>query len=248
MVRTVPADHQRPADRSGALEFRDVRKHYASGGEVVRAVDGVSLTVAPGELVALFGPSGSGKSTLMLMAAAVLRPDSGAIYVGDREVSALSEHDAAHYRMHDLGFVRQTFNLLAGATALDNAAIKLLGTGLSVKQARGQVSPLLEELGLQDRLKHRPDQLSMGERQRVMIARALSTGPGVVLADEPTGSLDSKRTHEVLGMLKTMTQERRMATLLVTHDAHAVEYADRTYVLEDGALAETTPAAIPSRS
>lgn len=214
---------------------------------MIRAVDGISLEVEPGELVALFGPSGSGKSTLMLMAAAVLRPDSGAIYVGERNVCALSEREAARYRMRDLGFVRQAFTLLAGATALDNAAIKLLGTGLSVKQARRQVSPLLEELGLQDRLKHRPDQLSMGERQRVMIARALSTGPAVVLADEPTGSLDSKRTHEVLSMLKTMTAERRMATLLVTHDAHAVEYADRTYVLEDGALAETTPSAIPSR-
>ncbi len=219
-----------------ALELRELVKHYESGSEVVRAVDGVSLRIAPGELVALFGPSGSGKSTLLMMAAAVLRPDSGSVIAGGRDVSALSERDAADYRMHELGFVRQSVELMGGASALDNAAMKLLGTGVSVRRARRQMAPLLEVLGLGPRLEHRPDQLSMGERQRVMIARALSTGPSVLLADEPTGSLDSHRKHETLGLLRDVTKQRAIGTLLVTHDAQAVGYADRVFTLEDGVL------------
>jgi ABC-type lipoprotein export system ATPase subunit len=227
------------------LEFRDVVKHYASGGEVVRAVDGVSLEIAAGELVALFGPSGSGKSTLLMVAAAVLRPDSGGVYVGGDEVSAFSPRDAARYRMHQLGFIRQSVELMGGASAVNNAALKLFGTRVSVREARRRVTPLLEELGLSERLRHRPDQLSMGERQRVMIARALSTDPRVVLADEPTGALDSHRTHEVLDLLRSFTKERQVATLLVTHDAQAAEYADRVYTLEDGALQDGAPQASP---
>ncbi len=223
------------------MEVRRLVKQYPTGGEVVRAVDDVSFAVAPGELVALFGPSGSGKSTLLMIAAAVLRADSGGVHVDGREVSALSERDAAAYRMNDLGFVRQSIDLLGGATAIDNAAMKLYGTGLSVREARRRVAPLLDALGLGGRLDHRPEQMSMGERQRVMIARALSTDPGVVLADEPTGSLDSRRKHDVLGLLRRSTRERGIATLLVTHDAHAIEYADRVLTLEDGALV-TAPA------
>lgn len=226
------------------LEFRDVVKHYTLGGETVRAVDGVSLTVAAGEVVAIFGPSGSGKSTLLMIAAAVMRPDSGGVYVDGRDVTVLSEGDAADYRMVELGFVLQSVELLSGGNVMDNALLKLVGAGLGLRQARRRVAGLLEELGLGERLKHRPDQLSMGERQRVMIARALSNDPKVLLADEPTGSLDAKRTHEVLAMLRSMTRERQMATVLVTHDAQAVEYADRVFTLEDGVLSATPPASI----
>jgi putative ABC transport system ATP-binding protein len=176
-----------------------------------------------------------------MIAAAVLKPDSGSVTAGDQEISTLSERDAARYRMYELGFVRQSVELLGGASALDNAAMKLFGTGLSRREARRRVAPLLEELGLGGRLEHRPDQLSMGERQRVMIARALSTGPRVVLADEPTGSLDSHRTHEVLELLRTVTKERGIATLLVTHDAQVVAYADRVHTLEDGILLDGGP-------
>lgn len=228
------------------LELRELVKHYPSGGETVRAVDGVSLGIEAGELVALFGPSGSGKSTLLMMAAAVLRPDRGSVVVHGRDVSALSERDAADYRMHELGFVRQSVELLGGASALDNAAMKLLGTGVSVRQARRRVAPLLEALGLGARLDHRPDQLSMGERQRVMIVRALSTDPRVLLADEPTGSLDSTRKHETLRLLRDITKERAIGTLLVTHDAQAAAYADRAFTLEDGVLHDRLPQDVPA--
>lgn len=221
------------------LELRDLVKHYRVGEEEpVRAVDGVSMSVAAGELVALYGPSGSGKTTLLMMIAALLRPDGGTVCVGGREISDLSEQESAAYRLHELGFVRQTLNLIPGVGALDNAALKLLGTDLSPREAHRRVSPLLEQLGLGERLRHRPDQLSMGERQRVMIARALSTDPKLVLADEPTGSLDTERGGEVLALLSGLCRERGIAMLLVTHDPQAAAYADRVHTLRDGRLTD----------
>ncbi len=224
------------------LELRDLVKHYRMGeDEPVRAVDGVSMSVAAGELVALYGPSGSGKTTLLMLIAALLHPDSGTVYVGGRQVSALSEHEGATYRLRELGFVRQTLNLIPGVGALDNAALKLLGTDLTPREAHRRVRPLLEQLGLGDRLRHRPDQLSMGERQRVMIARALSTEPKLVIADEPTGSLDSRRSREVLALLAGLCREREVATVLVTHDPQAAAYADRVHSLHDGHLSDYAP-------
>jgi putative ABC transport system ATP-binding protein len=219
------------------LELRQLVKHYQVGtAEPVLAVDGVSLSVAPGELVALYGPSGSGKSTLLMLAAAVLRPDSGGVVLDGRDVASFAPRDAASYRMHDVGFVRQSVDLIPGASALDNAALKLLGRRASVREAQRTVEPLLVRLGLGERLKHRSEALSMGERQRVMIARALSTEPRLVLADEPTGNLDTARGHEVLEMLSELCRERAIAVLLVTHDPQATTYADRTFMLKDGQL------------
>jgi putative ABC transport system ATP-binding protein len=219
------------------LELHEVVKHYQVGtAEPVLAVDGVSLSVAPGELVALYGPSGSGKSTLLMLAAAVLRPDSGEVVLDGRDVASFAPRDAASYRMHDVGFVRQSVDLIPGASALDNAALKLLGRRASVREAQRIVEPLLVRLGLGERLKHRSEALSMGERQRVMIARALSTGPRLVLADEPTGNLDTARGHEVLELLSELCRERATAVLLVTHDPQAATYADRAFTLKDGQL------------
>jgi len=219
------------------LELSELVKRFPVGdAEPVSAVDGVSLSIAAGELVALYGPSGSGKSTLLMMAAAVLRPDSGSVLVAGRDVSRLSAGEAARYRMHELGFIRQSLDLIPGASALDNAAVKLLGKPASVREARRKVEPLLRRLGLSERLGHRAEQLSMGERQRVMIARALSTEPKVVLADEPTGSLDSERGAEVLSMLRDLCHARGIAVLLVTHDPEAAAYADRVETLRDGRL------------
>jgi putative ABC transport system ATP-binding protein len=221
------------------LELRELVKRYAIGeAEPVSAVDGVSLSIAEGELVALYGPSGSGKTTLLMMTAAVLRPDSGSVVVGGREVSALSPRESARYRMEELGFIRQSLDLIPGATALDNAALKLLGKPAGVRESRRRVEPLLTRLGLGERLTNRAEQLSMGERQRVMIARALSTDPKLVLADEPTGSLDTERGGEVLALLRGLCHERGIAMLLVTHDPQAAAYADRVHTLRDGRLTD----------
>jgi putative ABC transport system ATP-binding protein len=224
------------------LELRDLTKHYQSGdGEVVHAVDGVSMSISAGELVALYGPSGSGKTTLLMLIAALLRPDAGAVLMDGRDISELSDTDAARYRLHELGFVRQSLNLVPGVSALDNAALKLLGVDIGAREAHRSVMPLLERLGLRQRVKHRAEQLSMGERQRVMIARALSTEPKLLLADEPTGSLDSARSREVLGLLTEVCRERGVAVLLVTHDPQAARYADRVHALLDGKLVDYEP-------
>lgn len=224
------------------LQLDALVKRYAQGdSEPVYAVDGVSLSIGAGELVALYGPSGSGKTTLLMMVAAVLRPDSGSVLVAGRDISLLPDREAARYRMLELGFIRQSLELIPGASALDNAALKLLGKPTGVREARRRVSPLLVRLGLDARLNHRAEQLSMGERQRVMIARALSTDPKLILADEPTGSLDTERGREVLALLREQSRERGIAVLLVTHDPEAAAYADRVYTLRDGRLTDEPP-------
>jgi putative ABC transport system ATP-binding protein len=223
------------------LQLRELTKHYPVGdGEPIRAVDGVSLRVAAGELVALYGPSGSGKTTLLMLVAALLAPDSGAVIVDGREISALSEDERARYRLHELGYVDQAFDLLPGGTVVENAAMKLWLTG-GVRRAERIVEPLLVRLGLGERLGHRPEELSMGERQRVMIARALSTDPKLVVADEPTGSLDTRRGREVLTLLSEACRERGAAVLLVTHDPQATAFADRVHALRDGRLVDYEP-------
>jgi putative ABC transport system ATP-binding protein len=223
------------------LELRDLVKHYpAVGGEPVRAVDGVSLTVAPGETIAVYGPSGSGKTTLLLMVALLLEPTAGTILIGGRDVSTLSERETSHFRLAELGFIRQSFDLLPGVSAIDNATLKLLKTR-RWRQARREIAPLLARLGLGERMDHRSETLSMGERQRVMIARALSTAPRLLLADEPTGSLDSRRGREVLELLRELSREREVASVIVSHDPMAAEYADRVLALLDGKLGEHIP-------
>jgi putative ABC transport system ATP-binding protein len=223
------------------LELRTLVKHYpAFGGEPVRAVDGVSLEVAAGEMVALYGPSGSGKTTLLLMVAALLEPTSGAVLIGGRDVSCLSERAASRFRLSEMGFIRQNFDLLPGVSAIDNAVLKLLNT-MRWREAKRELTPLLVRLGLEQRLHHRAETLSMGERQRVMIARALSTKPQLLLADEPTGSLDTERGREVLELLRELCREHGVAVVLVSHDPAAADYADRTFALRDGRLTEYQP-------
>ena len=223
------------------LELQDLVKHYHTAGEeTVRAVDGVSMSVAAGEMVALYGPSGSGKTTLLLMVAALLAPTSGKVLVNGRDISSLSEREASHFRLQEMGFVRQNFDLLPGVSTIDNTVLKLL-KNTPWKEAHVRVQPLLERLGLGGRLTHRSETLSMGERQRVMIARALSTEPKLLLADEPTGSLDTQRGREVLELLTELCRERGVAIVLVSHDPQAAAYADRVLALRDGKLAGYDP-------
>jgi putative ABC transport system ATP-binding protein len=223
------------------LELRGVVKHYAGGGEVVRAVDDVTLAVAPGEVLALYGPSGSGKTTLLLLAAGLIAPDAGTVAFGGRDVGGLSTEETAEYQRRDVGFISQSFDLLPGVPAVDNVAIKLLADRVPLNAARREARPWLERVGLGHRLHHVPGRLSGGERQRVAIARALANEPRLVLADEPTGNLDTRRGGEVLSLLLRVSRERETAVVLVTHDPQAAEIADRVLTLRDGQLAPHVP-------
>jgi putative ABC transport system ATP-binding protein len=218
------------------LELRDVVKLYQLGNTTIRAVDGVSMTVAPGEIVALYGPSGSGKTTLIELIAGLKAPDEGSIIVGGRDVVGMSRKEARDYRLNELGIVMHPSSLQPGARAITSASIKLAHLGS--RDAQKRITPLMSELGLAERLRHRVSQLSMGERQRVLIALALSCKPELVLADEPTASLDTENTRGVLALLKRLCREREMALLLVTHDPEAAAYADRVHELRDGRLGQ----------
>jgi putative ABC transport system ATP-binding protein len=217
------------------LSLTDVAKHYHVGdGPPIRAVDGVSTTIAPGEFVALYGPSGSGKSTLLLLAAGLIAPDRGTIEFDGANVGAFTERERAAYLQRTVGLIGQTNHLLPGALAIENACLKLWQT--DPRGAAKKVEPLLQRLGLGPRMRQRTDRLSMGERHRVLLAQALSTDPRLVLADEPTGNLDSRRTAEILGLLKELCSEQNAAVLLVTHDPQAIAFADRAHELIDGKL------------
>ncbi len=218
------------------LELEGVVRHYRGAGEEVRAVDGVSLRIAPGEMVALQGPSGSGKTTLLLLIAALLKPDAGVIRFGELELTSLSEDQACEYQLRDLGFIYQRFRLMPRVSAVENAARKLLLGGIGMREAQALAIPWLERVGLGDRLEHPPERLSGGECQRVAIARALAGEPRLILADEPTGNLDSARSREIVELLGSIAHERQAAVLLVTHDPEAAAAADRCCALRDGKL------------
>jgi len=230
------------------LELRDVVKHYRTGTEVVPAVDGVSLTIEPGEVVALYGPSGSGKTTLLLLAAGMTEPDAGDVLFNGRSVGALSERDGTRFRRSELGFILQQFHLIPCMPAIDNAALKLVAEGSGRRAARKEAARWLERVGLDGRRDHPPEQLSTGERQRVAIARALANRPRLILADEPTGSLDTSRAQEVLALLADISHGEGVGVLLVTHDPEAAGFADRVHTLRDGKLANVDPRAAGTRA
>lgn len=221
------------------LEIRDLVKHYQVGREAIRAVDGVSLSIAAGEFVALYGPSGSGKSTLIDLVAGFQAPDQGTVLVDGRDITNLSENEHAEYLLRVLGIIGQPSELMPAALARENAALKLLRT--DPRHTTRLIEPLLIELGLGDRMKQPTNKLSMGERQRVMIAQALATEPRLVLADEPTGNLDTRRSRQVLGLIRSLCRDRNTAVLLATHDPQAVTFADRVHELRDGHLQEYNP-------
>jgi putative ABC transport system ATP-binding protein len=230
------------------LELQRLVKHYhtADEEEPIRVVDGVSMTVASGEFIAVYGPSGSGKTTLLGLIAATIKPDSGRVLVAGRDLAIMSSKEADSYRLHELGIIDQPDALFPGAAAHRSASLKLWLTNR--RDARAIVEPLLEQLGLGARASHRTETLSMGERQRVAIARALAADPKIVLADEPTGNLDPRRTLEVLTMLRTLCTERGVITILATHDEQAAAFADQVYELRGGQLRSYQPRFVEPQS
>jgi putative ABC transport system ATP-binding protein len=220
------------------LELEHARRYYASPGGAVHAVDDVSMSVTAGELVAIFGPSGSGKTTLLLLAAGLLRVDAGTVCFEGSDLAKLSKRELLAYRRLKLGFVFQGFNLVAGLSAEENVAMPLLLRRMHHREAGRRARAALDDVGLQRRSTHTPAKLSGGEQQRVAIARALVGEPKLILADEPTGNLDTETGDAVLDLLSALPRERGAATVLVTHDARVARYADRALGMRDGRLTE----------
>jgi len=231
-VLTAPA----PPTAAPAVAARAVTRTYGSGDAAVHALRGVTLDVPAGQFAAIMGPSGSGKSTLMHLLAGLDRPTTGAVTIGDQDVAALNDAQLTKLRRRHVGFVFQQFNLLPVLTAEENVTLPLTIAG--VKPDRERVDALLARMGLQDRRTHRPAELSGGQQQRVAIARALVTRPTVVLADEPTGNLDSKAGRDVLALLREAVDVDGQTIVMVTHDARAAEEADRVLTLVDGRVVE----------
>ncbi|HET8683822.1 MAG TPA: ABC transporter ATP-binding protein [Micromonosporaceae bacterium] len=217
-----------------AVEAYDVTRTYPLDGLSVPALRGVTLTVAKGDYLAIVGPSGSGKSTLMHLLGALDRPTSGRLVIGGRDIAKLSAPEMARLRNETVGFVFQAFHLLPRTSALENVALPLVYRGLRAGARRERAAAMLGRVGLAHRLTHRPSQLSGGEQQRVAIARALVTEPAVLLADEPTGNLDTTTGEAVLALLETLNAESGVALVLVTHDREVAGRARRQVVMRDG--------------
>ena len=221
-----------------ALALHDVCLSFADGDELVHALDHVTLTVAAGELVAITGASGSGKSSLLAVAGALRTPDSGQVVIGDTDVTAATPRQRTSIRRQSLGFIFQQSNLFEALTATDQLLYQASLTGTDRQAARDTAAELLEAVGMTDKADRRPGQLSGGERQRVGIARAMINGPSVILADEPTSSLDAARAHEIVGLLRDQTHRRQVATVMVTHDLGIVAEADRVVTIRDGRIVD----------
>jgi len=219
-----------------SLKMVCVTKEFQDGTRSLHAVQDVSLSVAPGEVVMIMGPSGSGKTTLLSLAGCVMTPSAGSVVVGGIESTNLSEAEMSRIRLHSIGFVFQSFNLIPPFTALENTMLPLLLAGRSRRQAEARARTLLERLGLGQRLNHLPATLSGGEKQRVAVARALANDPPLILADEPTANLDSKTGAEVANLFAEAARNLNKAVLLVTHDRRLLPIATRHLWMEDGRL------------
>jgi putative ABC transport system ATP-binding protein len=220
------------------IELRDVTKSYRRDQIEILVLNGVTISIAEGDFMALMGPSGSGKSTLLNLLAGIDRPTRGTVTVADTDISRLSERGLAAWRARHIGFIFQLYNLIPVLTAFENVELPLLLTNLTKKQRREHVMTALGIVGLSDREKHYPRQLSGGQEQRVAIARAIVTDPTLLLADEPTGDLDARSAGEILALLQRLNADYRKTIVMVTHDPHAAERAAHVLHLEKGSLAE----------
>lgn len=244
MTQVVQSQHdvidslEHEHDSDVVLEVRNVQKTYQVGDDiVVRALDGVSLQIRKGDFIAIIGPSGSGKSTLMHSIGLLDHPTSGEVLVGGTDVTKMAENELARVRNKEIGFVFQAFNLLARTTAIENVELPMIYAGISASERRSRSIQALERVGLGERLDHMPNQLSGGQQQRVAIARALVTEPSIILADEPTGNLDSKSGVEVMAFLQEL-HKSGVTIVLVTHDARVAQHAARVVRIADGKITQ----------
>ncbi len=220
-----------------AIEMRDVSRIYTVGDTIVKALDGISLEIESTSFTAIMGPSGSGKSTLMSLIGCLDVPTAGTILIDGEDTSGMDEEELAYIRNRKIGFVFQHFSLLPKLNALDNAALPLLYAGLPQKERRERAEAMLERVGLKDRMLHRPSELSGGQKQRVAIARALVNDPAILLADEPTGALDSVTGHEVMDLFHALNEEGH-TIVFVTHDASLASECGRIIPIKDGRVAD----------
>lgn len=223
-------------DTQAIIAVRNVTKTYGRGADTTTAVNGISLGVNKGELLAIVGPSGSGKTTLTHMLGGLIRPTSGEVLVGNVPLKTRSDKAMSLYRNEKIGFVFQSFGLIPYYTALENVAMPLAIRGISHQERSKKAEKLLKAVGLAARMHHKATALSGGERQRVAIARALASSPEVIIADEPTGSLDSARGIEIMKLLVSLCREYELAVVLVTHDMQLATYADRIVHIRDGKI------------
>jgi putative ABC transport system ATP-binding protein len=217
------------------IETRRLEKHYQMGAELVRALRGVDLTIHPNEYVAIMGPSGSGKSTLMNLIGCLDTPTAGEYILNGNRVAGMDDDQLARVRNREIGFVFQTFNLLPRSTALENVELPLVYGGVGSKERRERAAAALKSVELGDRLDHRPNELSGGQRQRVAIARALVTRPSIILADEPTGNLDSRTSEEIMTLFERLHAEGQ-TVIMVTHEPDIAAHAHRVVTLRDGVI------------
>lgn len=216
--------------------IRGLVKTYGEAGAAVTVLKGVDLDIMPREIVALCGPSGSGKSTLLNIIGCLDRPSAGSYHLAGHDVSSLGRTAQAWMRLHYLGFIFQSFHLLGGITALDNVMLPLMYAGLNRNERKAKAAAMLERVGLGDRMDHRPSQLSGGQKQRVAIARALASAPKLLLADEPTGALDTKTGIAVLALLSELHEAQELTIVMVTHDNEVADWAHRRIDLRDGLI------------
>lgn len=215
------------------IDLKNIAKRYVMGAEIIHAIRSISVKVEKNEYVALMGPSGSGKSTLMNIIGCLDSPTSGQYFLNGTEVSHMSDNELAEVRNREIGFVFQTFNLLPRSTALENVALPLLYAGLRKQRRIEQATATMNDVGLADRMKHRPNELSGGQRQRVAIGRALVNHPSIILADEPTGNLDTKTSEEIMGLFQSI-HEKGNTIVVVTHEEDIALHAHRIVRLRDG--------------
>jgi len=218
------------------VEVLDLKHEYKLGQTVVPVLKGISFKLKKGDFVCLYGPSGSGKSTILNLIGGLDKPSSGKIFVEQEEVTSFNEQQLALYRQQKIGFIFQSFNLIPTLSALKNVELPLIFAGVSETKRREMAEQLLQAVGLSDRLAHKPTELSGGEQQRVAIARALVNDPTLILADEPTGNLDTKTSLEILNLLKKTNQKTKQTFIVVTHDPEVAAFADKILRLRDGIL------------